>query len=255
MRAVSVFNATGLIVKSWPLALAFLLAACGQGAQGDLQASQDPNILMGRAALSGGAPALALNAGATVLKQHPGDPDGLALQADALSAMGRGAEAVPVYRQLLALDPKSVNAHIGLGRVLLATDAAAAETEFLAVLAVAPDTAIAANDLGIARDLQGHHEDAQIAYRRALGLAPSLQAASINLALSLSVSGHAAEAVPMLRPLAEAPGADAKLRQNLAVALAMSGQRKSAEQLLSRDMPPQEVQIALDHFVALAPQQ
>ena len=244
----------GLMAKSWPIALALLLAACGH-VPGDQQASQDPNIRMGRAALSGGAPTLALNAGATVLKEHPRDPDGLALQADALSAMGRGAEAIPVYRQLLAIDPKSVNAHIGLGRVLLATDAAAAETEFLAVLATAPDTAIAANDLGIARDLQGHHGDAQIAYRRALGLAPSMQAASVNLALSLSVSGHAAEAVPMLRPLAEAPNADAKVRQNLAVALAMSGQRASAMQLLARDMPPRDVEIALDHFVALAQQQ
>lgn len=244
--------ASGLIRKSWPLAAALLLAACAGGPGADRQANLDPNIQMGRAALAGGAPALALNAGATVLKERPHDPEGLALQADALSALGRAAEAVPVYRQLLALDPKSVNGHIGLGRVLLGSDADLAEQEFLAVLALAPDTAIAANNLGIARDLQGHHADAQVAYRQALGLAPSMQAASVNLALSLSLSGHAAEAVPLLRPLADGPNADPKLRQNLAAALAMSGQRENAAKLLSRDMSPQDVELALARFVALA---
>lgn len=235
--------------KCLPLAAVLLLAAC---AGGDRQASLDPNIHMGRAALSGGEPSLALNAGTTVLKEHPRDPEGLALQADALAALGRGAEAIPVYRQLLALDPKSVNGHIGLGRVLLGTDAVEAEQEFLAVLALAPDTAVAANNLGIARDLQGHHPEAQAAYRRALGLAPSMQAASVNLALSLSMSGHAAEAVPLLRPLAEGPNSDAKMRQNLAAALAMSGQRASAARLLSRDLAAPDVQAALDRFDALA---
>ena len=65
------------------------------------------------------------------------------------------------------------------------------------------------------------------------------------------MSGRAAEAVPLLRPLVEASNGDAKLRQNLAAALAMSGQRDSAARLLSRDMAPNEVQAALDRFVAL----
>ena len=43
------------------------------------------------------------------------------------------------------------------------------------MLTLAPDTAVAANNLGIARDLQGHHPEAQAAYRRALGLAHGLE--------------------------------------------------------------------------------
>ncbi len=245
-----------LLKASLPVMLSALLAACSGSAErqllGSLSGSTDTNVQMGRAALAGGAPAIALQVGAGMLKDRPQDPEALALQADALSALGRGAEAVPVYRQLLALDPNSINAHIGLGRVLLATDAEAAEGEFLAVLAKAPNTPIAANNLGIARDLQGRHVEAQAAYRSALGMAPSMQAASVNLALSLSVSGRAAEAVPLLRPLAEAPTADAKTRQDLAVALAMAGDRAGAARLLGRDMPPAEVEVALRHFVALA---
>jgi len=239
-----------LLKSTLPLMLVTALAACSGGA--DRLAGGDSTVQMGRAALSGGAPAIALQVGAGMLKDHPQDADALALQADALSALGRGAEAVPVYRQLLALDPHSVNAHIGLGRVLMGTDAAAAENEFLAVLAEAPNTPIAANNLGIARDLQGRHAEAQAAYRSALGMAPSMQAASVNLALSLSVSGRPAEAIPLLRPLAEAPSADAKTRQDLAVALAMAGDRAAAARLLGQDMSPDDVEVALRQFVALA---
>jgi Flp pilus assembly protein TadD len=239
-----------LLKSTLPLMLVTVLAACSGGA--DRVAGGGTSAQMGRAALAGGAPAIALQVGAGMLKDHPQDPEALALQADALSALGRSAEAVPVYRALLVLDPNAINAHIGLGRVLMGTDAAAAEHEFLAVLAKAPNTPIAANNLGIARDLQGRHAEAQVAYRSALGMAPSMQAASVNLALSLSVSGRAAEAIPLLRPLAEAPSADTKTRQDLAVALAMAGDRAAAARLLGRDMSPAEVEVALRQFVALA---
>lgn len=239
-----------LVKSTLPLMLVFALAACSGGV--DRLAGGDTTVQMGRAALAGGAPAIALQVGAGMLKDHPQDQEALALQADALSALGRGPEAVPVYRQLLTLDPNSINAHIGLGRLLLATDAKAAEGEFLAVLAKAPNTPIAANNLGIARDLQGRHAEAQVAYRSALGMAPSMRAASVNLALSLTVSGRPAEAIPLLRPLAEAPTADSKTRQDLAVALAMAGDRAAAARLLGQDMSPADVEVALRHYVALA---
>ena len=54
-------------MQSASLLAVLLLAACAGGAPGDRLGSNDPNIQMGRAALSGGAPALALNAGTTVL--------------------------------------------------------------------------------------------------------------------------------------------------------------------------------------------
>ena len=56
-----------------PLMLAATLAACSSGPSTDRQVSADPNVQMGRAALAGGAPALALNAGANVLKEKPRD--------------------------------------------------------------------------------------------------------------------------------------------------------------------------------------
>ena len=49
---------------------------------------------------------------------------------------------------------------------------------------------MALNDLGIARDLQGRHTDAQMAYRQALGISPEMSAAQVNLALSLAMGGQ-----------------------------------------------------------------
>jgi Flp pilus assembly protein TadD len=181
------------------------------------------------------------------------DPDALLLRADALGALGRGAEAVPIFRRVLEVAPSSVGARLGLGRALLAVDAAEAERQFVAVLAADPKNAAAANNLGIARDLQNRHAEAQLAYRRALTMAPAMQAAAVNLALSLGLSGQTAEAIPLLRPLAQAPGAAVKVRHDMAAVLAMAGERGSAAQMLAVDLPDREVQQALGVFSALRP--
>jgi len=76
-----------LLKSTLPLMLITVLAACSGGA--DHLAGGDATAQMGRAALTGGAPAIALQVGASMLKEHPQNPEALALQADALSALGR----------------------------------------------------------------------------------------------------------------------------------------------------------------------
>jgi len=73
-------------------------------------------------------------------------------------------------------------AQFELGRILLQTDPAQAEHALLAALAGSPRNADILNDLGVARDLQGHHAAAQAAYREALSAEPTLRAdvAAIN---------------------------------------------------------------------------
>jgi cytochrome c-type biogenesis protein CcmH/NrfG len=104
--------------------------------------------------------------------------------------------AAESYSEALRLDPKSVLARIGLGRLRLAGDPTAAETLFLEALQRQPHNAVALNDLGIARDLLGRHQDAQTAYRQAIGLEASMSGAEVNLALSLAMSGRADDAAP-----------------------------------------------------------
>jgi len=238
-------------MRSLSLALLLLLAACG--APSNRLAGADSGVAVGRATLASGGAELALQMTDTMLNAAPSDPAALLLRADALVALDRGAEAAPIFRRVIALDPASSGARLGLGRAVMATDAPEAERLFTAVLAADPANAAAANNLGIARDLQNRHSEAQLAYRRALTLAPAMQAAAVNLALSLGLSGQSAEAIPLLRPLAQAPNATAKVRHDMAAVLAMAGERGSAAQMLAVDLPDREVEQALGIFSALRP--
>jgi Flp pilus assembly protein TadD len=203
-------------------------------------------------ALKGGSPEIALQIANNVLAQNPGNGSALATKGEALTALGRPEEAAIAFSQVPPKDPAAVSAQIGLGRIRLASDPVGAEAAFLGALSQDPRNAVALNDLGIARDLQGRHTDAQTAYRSALGVDPDMRAAQVNLALSLAMSGQSRDAVQLLRPLASKPDASQQLRHDMAAVLAMSGSRTEAEQILSKDLPPEQVQQAMDAFDSAA---
>lgn len=76
-------------------------------------------------------------------------------------------------------------------RLLIRTDPAEAVRQ-LSLLSY-PSPAVL-NNLGVALDLEGKHEQAQVAYREALSAQPGLPAAMNNLALSLALApGHSHE--------------------------------------------------------------
>ncbi|HEY1935309.1 MAG TPA: tetratricopeptide repeat protein [Acetobacteraceae bacterium] len=209
-----------------------------------------PGLNVAKAALDGGSPQIALQVVDRILTTLPDSEAALVVQGDALTALGRPVEGTVSYNKALAVNPASVGARIGLGRLSLASAPAQSESLFLAALHDDPRNTTALNDLGVARDLQGNHIGAQQAYRQALGVNPDLNSAQVNLALSLAMTGDSGHAVAMIRPLAEEPGASPKVRQNFAAVLAMSGDREAARQILSPDMSPQDVDRALDAFAA-----
>jgi Flp pilus assembly protein TadD len=233
-------------------ALLLLLAGCVSRGPPQLD-SGPPSATFARTALSDGAPDVALNVSSDILQTHPADTDALLVQADAFAELGRTHDAEASYRSVLARDPGSAAASRGLGRVLLASDPSAAEALFQQAVARDAHDVAALNDLGIARDLEGRHADAQAAYRQALASAPDLPAATANLALSLSLSGHAAEGMQLLRPLANVPDAAPRLRFDLAAVETMAGDRQDAAELLKGDMQSDQLQGALDGFAALSP--
>ena len=231
------------------LVLATLLGACS--AKLDPSLSGQPSLSTARVALAGGSGEIALNICNALLLEHPKDGDLLVCRADALASMGRAAEATSAYQAALAVDGKSGGARMGLGRLRLATDPAGAEALFLAALATNPRNAAALNNLGIARDLQGHHADAQTAYGEAIGAAPEMRAAQVNLALSLAMSGRSGEAVRILRPIAERPEATPRERHDMAAVLAMDGKPDEATRLLRVDLDGGQVDSAVDGYRAL----
>jgi Flp pilus assembly protein TadD len=221
------------------------LAACGSTTTG---LSPDKRTLdMARAALRGGSPQTTLQILADASSRGaPVSVAALVLQGDALTALGRPDEAQIAYDSALKQNTKAVGALIGLGRLKLGSDPAAAETYFLAATQADPNSGPGWNNLGIARDLQGHHEGAQIAYRQCLGIDPQNSAAVVNLALSLAMGGRADEGVRILGPLATSANASVKMRHDYAVTLALAGRQGEAEEILSADLSPEEVRQALD---------
>lgn len=238
-------------VRGITLGFLVLLAACSRGSTG--VGTGPSGIEVADAALRGGSPEIALQIANGVLNRDPGSEAALLTQGEALTALGRSDDAALSFQQALHYNPQSVGAHIGLGRLSLATDPVAAEAQFLEAVAREPRNGVAWNNLGIARDLQGRHTDAQTAYRRALGVTPDMTAAQVNLALSMAMSGQSADAVQLLRPLASNPGASPQIRHDLAAVLVMAGDKAEAERILGKDLPPDEVRQAVEGYAAARP--
>ncbi len=233
------------------LPLAVAVSACTDRAGLDASASQ-LSLHVADAALAAGAPDLALHVTDSVLAPHPRDLDALATKGDALYMKGQLEDAEQAYRAALATDPGSARGQIGLGRILLRTDPAAAEAAFLHALQREPRNVTALSNLGVARDLQERHADAQLAYRQALDLAPDNPATLASLGLSLALSGDAAAGLRILQPLASGPTAPSRLRDDLAVALTLGGDTAGATRILGSDLSQPETATAIAGYRALA---
>jgi len=233
------------------LLLVLALAGCGGPVEREFSRST-PSLNVADAALRGGSAQVALQVASGVLASSPNNAEALTIQGDAQTMLGRTDAAITSYEQALRADKDMIRAKIGLGRLRLGNDPATAERLFLEVLGKDPRDTTALNNLGIARDLQGHHAGAQSAYRQALGINPELHAAQVNLALSLAMSGRGSQAIPLIQPLATQPGATRKLRHDYAAVLAMSGRRAEAEAILQGDLTPAEVRQAMAEFDARA---
>lgn len=250
-------NKAGLAMAS--LAAVLALTGCAQhqanGPQANTAApsgSIGTNTLnVADAAIAGGDPNMALSVSQSILANDPNNVDALIHEGDAYYALDRCPAAEAAFQLALKNDAHSSLAEVGLGRCLLKTDPNAAEQAFEGAVQDDPGNANALNDLGIARDLQGNFAGAVDPYQRALLANPALTAAEVNLGLSLALSGHGEEALQYLGPLAYGQGATPKIREDYAAALVATGRDDEARQVLSVDLPPDDVNKAMDGFSAL----
>ena len=173
--------------------MAGLLAMAGCGSLPTLgKAEPDSSLRLATIFMSAGAPDAALRAADEALVRRPRNAEAMVLRADALVALERADEAQQAYMAAIAEDPRAVGPRIALGRMLVRRNPAAAEAMFADVLARQPNNAIALNNIGITRDLQGRHREAQPSYRAARTVDPRMTGASVNLGLSLVLSGDMA---------------------------------------------------------------
>ena len=235
------------VAKGMALAALLAVSACGSLPQLG-RTEPDPSLRLAGIFMNAGAPEAALRAADETLARRPADIEALSVRADALAAMGRGDEAQQAYMAAIARSPSAIPPRIALGRMLVRTNPAAAEAVFADVLAREPGNAIALNNMGIARDLQGRHDQAQAAYRAALVADPRMTGASVNLGMSLVLARDMHGAVQVLAPLAAAADAPPSVLENLGIALAGTGETDEARRMLSRVLPPDEVAQTLAQY-------
>lgn len=162
-------------------------------------------------------------------------------------------EAKRNFEGALALAPRNTNALVGMGQVLIGQDQAGAALEYLnQAAATGPATARLANSLGVAYDLLGRHEDAQVQYGRGLDRSAGDPALMNNLALSFALSKNYETAIRLLSSLVTADQSPEVSRQNLALVYGLSGDFASAERLLALSMSPDQVKTRLFYFKRLA---
>jgi predicted TPR repeat methyltransferase len=125
------------------------------------------------------------------------DPLAASLQrALALHQRGEFAAAMPLYREVLAAQPRNADALHLLGVALRqAGDAAAAAASIAAAIALDPSLAVAHSNLGAALQDLGRTEEALAAYDRALALKPDYAMAHANRGNALRRLGRMADAL------------------------------------------------------------
>jgi Flp pilus assembly protein TadD len=223
-----------------PLLLLLFVVSCA-GAHDSSSSGRSAGLDVADAALANGAPDTALRIAQRTLATDPQNLPALLRAANAQVALDQRGEAARTFALALSITPNNADAALGLGRLKLATDPAAAASLFLRVATRDPRNVAALIDHGIASDLLGQHKEAQRDYRRALKIEPERLAASVNLGLSLALSGDPQKALKILRPLALGPGTPSRIRQDLAVALALAGDDRAAASILRTTISPPEV--------------
>jgi tetratricopeptide (TPR) repeat protein len=109
-------------------------------------------------------------------------------------------EARAAYERVVAIDPRHVDAHVNLGRILHEGGAPlAAEKHYRAALAIEPDHAVAVFNLGVALEDLGRMTDAVALYVKAIALDPDNADAHYNLAGIYERRGDKAAAVRHLK--------------------------------------------------------
>lgn len=105
-------------------------------------------------------------------------------------------EARAAYERVVAIDPRHVDAHVNLGRILHEGGVPlAAEKHYRAALALEPDHAVAVFNLGVALEDLGRMTDAVALYEKAIALDPDNADAHYNLAGIYERRGDKAAAV------------------------------------------------------------
>ena len=163
--------------------------------------------------------------------------------AQALRELGRYDQAAEAAQATLTVQPNNLDALLELGRAHIARGQA-----FYGVAPLEQARDLAPRDwrpyslLGVAYEQVRRTDDARASWNQALALSPDNPDVLTNAATAALTHGDAPGAETLLRRAVAQPTASAKVRQNLAMVLGLQGKMGEAEQILRRELPPEQAE-------------
>jgi len=172
---------------------------------------------------------------------NPADPIAGVKLAAALREMGQYDQAADAAQTLLAAQPDNYEAMLEFGR-----DQIARGQGFYGIAALERAKAMAPGDwrplslLGVAYNQVRRADDARAAWNEGLQLSADNPEILTNAAVAQMTDGNLPGAETLLRRAVAQPGATTKMRLNLALVLGLQGKTPEAEQIIRRDLPPEQ---------------
>ena len=207
---------------------------------------------IGAAAQSGGDFPNAVGVYRRAAELAPQEPAPLIAAGNALLQMGAVNEAIVSYNAALVRPGDTNGAQVGLAKAFLRTGKPQlALTPLSKALEESPEDPKLLLLLGVAKDLEEQHQEAQDYYRDGLGRAPGDPALTVNLALSLALSGNYPNAIAVLQPLAMATTGSPHERQTLALIYGLEGNVAEAGRLGRIDLDDTSVEHNLAYYQTL----
>ena len=163
--------------------------------------------------------------------------------------LGASDGAITYYRQVLELEPENAEAQLGLGQMLVGGENSLEAIEYLEKAAEkSPDNYRVYNSIGLAYDLEGLHEQAQLAYGRGLSKKPDHISLLNNLALSLAFQDEFAPSIQLLSKAVNLDYSQTTAQQNLIMVYALSGEEAAARTMARSTMTPDEIDNAMYRY-------
>jgi Flp pilus assembly protein TadD len=176
-----------------------------------------------------------------VLAADANNSDALAGAADILVAAGNPLEATPYYQKLITLKPSDIRFQLGLARAFNRAQRPSQAIEIVdKAIAAGAQGGMAWTEKGLALDLLGRFNEAQMAYGQALKLSPGNPETLQRMAFSFSCIEEYRTALNLLGQIANMPGGKEHVRNALATVYAMSGQPDQAMKIATTGAPEGE---------------
>ena len=163
--------------------------------------------------------------------------------------LGATDAAINFYEQVLRLDPNNMDAKMGSGQMLITKNRPADAIPYLTGLSGQdPKNYRIFNMLGLAHDLMGQQEEAQMNYGRGQTLATDNISVLNNLALSFAFEGQYAPAIRLLSKAINLDYTVTKAQHNLVLVYVLSGEEDAAREIGSSMMTREEMETNISRY-------